>query len=61
MKGISGSTPLIHRKTEKIKIESVNTNTIIPNSAKGKMRKIKLIMIKPMSRSNAWQALYLTK
>ena len=36
--GISGSTPLIHWKIEKIKIDSENTNTIEPNSTKGKIR-----------------------
>ena len=37
--GNSGSIPFRHWKIEKIKIDSVNTNTIEPNSAIGKMRK----------------------
>ena len=34
---------------------------IEPNSTKGKIRKKREIIIKAISRSNAWQALYLTK
>ena len=38
MNGISGSTPLIHLKREKIKIDIVNTNTIEPKLDKGIIR-----------------------
>ena len=39
IRGISGSTPLIHWNIEKIKIDNVNINTIEPNSTKGKIRR----------------------
>ena len=51
--GISGSTPLIQLKIEKIKIDRVNKNIIAPNSDEGNNRIRYEIIIKLMSRSNA--------
>ena len=53
MNGISGSTPLIQLKIEKIKIDRVNKNIIAPNSDEGNNRIRYEIIIKLMSRSNA--------
>ena len=44
-----------------MKIDSTEINTIEPNSTNGKIRNTKLTMIKAISRSRAWHALYLTK
>ena len=44
-----------------MKIQIVNTKIIEPSSAIGKILKRYEIIIKAISISNAWQALYLTK
>ena len=46
---------------EQIKTQKVIIKTIELNSAKGKIRKRQEIIIKAISSSNAWHALYLTK
>ena len=46
---------------EYIKIHSVNIKIIEPNSTMGNILKRYEIIIKAMSISNAWHALYLTK
>ena len=42
-------------------MEITDTKIINPKSAKGKIRKRYDIIIKAISRSNAWHALYLIK
>ena len=42
-------------------MEIIDTKIINPKSAKGKIRKRYDIIIKAISRSNAWHALYLIK
>ena len=44
-----------------MKIDSINIKIIEPNSTMGNILKKYEIIIKAISISNAWQALYLTK